>query len=196
MSTEKKRKRRVILVTDGDKIAREAVEVAARKVSCRCISASAGNPTPLTGKQVVEYIKMTPSDPVVVMVDDRGLAGKGKGETVMEYVIKHPDLEVIGVVAVASNTENITGARVDCVVTKEKQVLAGQVDKDGNPISTQAIVRGDTVDILNELDRKVPYVVGVGDIGKMEDRDKPEGGAQVTTKALQLILENWQGREN
>lgn len=189
-------RKKVILVTDGDQIARQAVEEATRQIGGRCISASAGNPTRLTGAQTVELIQSTPYDPVVVMVDDRGSTKKGKGETVLEYVAKHPDLEVIGVVAVASNTGNIDGVTVDCAVTKDKEVLSCQVDKEGNIASPNPLVMGDTVDILNELGGKVPFIVGVGDIGKMDGRDNPETGAQITTKAFQLILENWQRKGN
>jgi len=193
---EKTEKKRVILVTDGDKIARQAVEKAAKVNGCRCISASAGNPTPLTGEQVVAYINATPSDPVVVMVDDRGVLGKGKGEKVMEYLIKHPTIKVIGVVAVASNTENAHGASVDSVITKGQEVTKGQVDKEGNLISNEEIIRGDTVDNLNQYRRLIPYVIGVGDIGKMDNSDKIEDGAKITTKAIKQIIENWQRREN
>ena len=186
-----KDKKRVIIVTDGDKIAREAVEIAAKKNGCRCISSSAGNPTPLSGQQIVDFIYTTPYDPVVVMVDDRGAAGKGQGERVMEYIIKHPHIEVIGVVAVASNTENIQGANVDCVITKDKEVMRGEVNKEGIPISDKAVIKGDTVDILNQFYEKIPLIVGVGDIGKMEDCDKTEYGAQITSKALGLILDKY-----
>lgn len=189
-------RKKVILVTDGDQNARRAVETATRQIGGRCISASAGNPTRLTGPQTVELIHKTPYDPVVLMVDDRGSTKKGRGETVLEYVVKHPDIEVIGVVAVASNTENIEGAKVDCAVTKDKKVLSCQVDKDGKVVSPNPLILGDTVDILNELAEQVPFIVGIGDIGKMDGRDNPETGAQITTKALQLILENWQRKEN
>ena len=192
-----KNKKKVIIVTDGDKIAREAVEIAAKEKGCRCISSSARNPTPLTGQQVVDLINSTPYDPVVVMVDDRGAAGKGQGERVMEYMIKHPDIQIIGVVAVASNTENIQGAHVDCAVTKDKEVIKGEVNKDGTPISDEAVIKGDTVDILNRYNQEIPLIVGVGDIGKMDDCDKTEYGAQITAKALGLILDNYkEGRTN
>ncbi len=194
MSKETTGKKRVILVTDGDRIARQAVEKASGNIGGRCISASAGNPTRLTGSQTVELIKSTPYDPVVVMVDDRGSGKKGKGERVLEYVAKHPDLEVMGVVAVASNTESIDGTKVNCAVTRERQVLTCQVDKKGQVISSLPIIRGDTVDVLNELGQEIPFVVGIGDIGKMDGQDDPEEGARITTKALELVLEHWQSR--
>ena len=143
------------LVTDGDLIAQQAAEKRP-KIGGRCISASAGNPTRLTGAEVVELIQSTPYDPVVVMVDDRGSTRKGNGERVLEYVAKHPDLELIGVLAVASNTENTDGAVVNCAITREQKVLSGEVDKEGELISPHALVRGDTVGVLNELGAEVP----------------------------------------
>ncbi|MGI6606139.1 MAG: stage V sporulation protein AE [Peptococcia bacterium] len=191
-----KKGKKVIMVTDGDKIARQAVEEATRQIGGRCISASAGNPTILSGEQIVELIKITPYDPVVVMFDDRGSTKKGRGEKALEYVVNHPAIEVIGVVAVASNTENIEGTTVNCTVTKDKEVTTSQVDKEGKVISPHSFVTGDTVDVLNTLGSKVPFIVGVGDIGKMEGRDSPETGAQITTKALQLILDHWRNTRN
>ena len=47
-------------------------------------------------------ILQTPHDPVFVMFDDSGLQGEGPGETAMKYVAMHPDIEVLGVIAVAS----------------------------------------------------------------------------------------------
>lgn len=44
-------KRKVILVTDGDLVAKKAVETASRNIGARCISCSAGNPTRLSGEQ-------------------------------------------------------------------------------------------------------------------------------------------------
>lgn len=188
-------KRKVILVTDGDIIARQAVEIAAANIGGRCISASAGNPTPLSGEQVVNLIMQAKYDPVVVMVDDKGSCHKGKGERVLEYVAKHPAIEVMGVLAVASNTEQIEGAEVDCSITKRKELIQGEVDKSGEMVSHENIVKGDTVDVINALkDEEVPFVVGVGDIGKMDGKDKSAKGAEVTTKALQTILAKWEER--
>ncbi len=189
---EGKTVKRVILVTDGDEIARQAVERAARNIGGRCVSASAGNPTPLNGAMIVKLIKETPHDPVVVMFDDRGSRFKGKGEKALEYVVKHPDIEVMGVLAVASHTEYIAGAHIDVAVNNRQELVEGQVDKNGRLISSRKVILGDTVDVLNNLREKIPIVVGIGDIGKMEGSDAPEKGAQVTTKALQYIMEYWQ----
>ena len=194
--SETEQKRKVILVTDGDRIARRAVERATVNIGGRCISASAGNPTPINGEKIVELIKRAAHDPVVVMFDDKGSCQRGKGERALEYVAGHPDLEVMGVLAIASNTESIEGVCVDCAITKDKQVVKGQVDKEGNLISDNNILMGDTVDVLNNFDKnKAPFVIGMGDIGKMDGKDDADDGAEVTTKALKTIIEHWQSRQ-
>ncbi|EPR28228.1 Stage V sporulation protein AE [Geobacillus sp. WSUCF1] len=70
-------KRRVILVTDGDEFACRAIERVAAEIGGRCISRSQGNPTKLSGEQLVELILQTPHDPVFVMFDDCGASGRG-----------------------------------------------------------------------------------------------------------------------
>lgn len=106
-------KRKVILVTDGDIYAAKAIEYAARKTGGRCISQSAGNPSVKTGPELVTMILQTPHDPVFVMFDDSGLQGEGPGETAMKYVAMHPDIEVLGVIAVASKTHYAEWTRVE-----------------------------------------------------------------------------------
>jgi len=71
-------RRKVIIITDGDSVARDSVELVARKVGGRCISLSGCNPTTLTGREIVELILKAPHDPVFVMVDDRGTSTCGK----------------------------------------------------------------------------------------------------------------------
>ncbi len=180
---------RVILVTDGDRCAQHVVEDIARQLNLRCISASAGNPTPISGEEIVELIKTVPHDPVLVMFDDRGRRDKGKGETAMEYVASHPDLEVLGAVAVASNTSGIEGVAADACVNGTGQVVQNSVDKYGQekaPKGEKPIVSGDTVDVLNDVE--VPVIIGVGDIGKMDKADDIRRGAPVTRKAIEEIL--------
>ncbi|MHB8171432.1 MAG: stage V sporulation protein AE [Thermincolia bacterium] len=182
------RRRKVILVTDGDKMARKTVEVAARNIGARCISASAGNPTEISGDRLVQLIKATSHDPVVVMFDDVGMTGKGKGEMVLEYVSRHPDIEVLGAVAVASHTPYVEGVEVDVSVDRAGRLVEGPVNKDGEPEpANHKRLEGDTVDILNQLN--VPVIIGTGDTGKMEGRDSFLAGAPVTTKAFREILE-------
>lgn len=179
-------KRRVILVTDGDGIARKAVETAALRIGGRCISKSAGNPTPMSGQKILELIKQTPYDPVVVMVDDRGHTGMGKGEAAIKVIAQSPDVEILGVVAVASNTEGVNGVSIDLSVTKDGNIISSTVDKYGNKTDGNKI-NGDTVDILETMD--VPVIVGVGDPGKMNGKDCCDKGAPIITKAMKEIIE-------
>lgn len=178
-------KRKVILITDGDRIAKGAVEVAARNIGARCISCSAGNPTPRSGEELVELIKTAPRDPVVLMLDDRGFNGTGRGEQAMAYIAGHPEIQVLGVLAVASNTEKVCGCQVDASVSRSGEVIGGPVDKCGEP--KHDLLEGDTVEIIDSLD--IPLVIGIGDIGKMDGADEVEKGAPLTTKALKTILD-------
>lgn len=178
-------KRKVILVTDGDSCAQKAVETAARNIGGRCISRSGGNPTELTGKEIVELIKTAKCDPVVVMVDDRGNTHRGPGEAAMEYIISSRDVDVLGVIAVASNTHRVKGIKVDYSIDRVGNLVRSGVDKLGNRKNNK-IVKGDTVDILNELD--APVVIGIGDPGKMDGFDNVEIGAPIVTKAMEEIM--------
>ncbi|MEG6616287.1 stage V sporulation protein AE [Peptococcaceae bacterium 1198_IL3148] len=180
-------KRRVIIITDGDTLAKNAVEVAARNIGARCISSSAGNPTKLSGREIVKRILQTPYDPVVVMVDDRGWRGEGAGERALRQIAAHPNIEVLGVLAVASNTEGLESIDVNESITSTCRVVDGPVDKDGHRCSKEYGLRGDTVEILRDLD--IPVVIGIGDVGKMHGADDAVFGSPVTTKALQEVLE-------
>lgn len=180
-------KKRIIIVTDGDRTAKAAVEKAATAVGGRTISASGGNPTPIDGEELAEMILKAPKEPVLVMVDDCGKRTKGPGETVLEQLVHDERLEVLGVLAVASNTTKVEGVPVNFSVTRDQKVVSGPVDKDGLPEEAGHYkVEGDTVDVLNRLD--VPVVVGIGDLGKMDDADSFEDGARITTLAVQEIL--------
>ena len=181
------KRKRVILVTDGDRRAQEAVETAAGKLGLRCISNSAGNPTPLLGSEIVEMVHQTPTDPVLVMVDDRGAGYQGRGESALAFIARDPSIQVLGAVAVASDTWWAVGADVDASVTRDGHLVDGVVDKGGDlDGGGQERLQGDTVDILNDLN--VPIIVGVGDIGKMHGSDSPNKGAPITVKAIQTIL--------
>lgn len=181
-------RRKVILITDGDHVAQRAVETVARQIGGRSISLSAGNPTPLSGPQMVELIKMTPEDPVLLMFDDNGDRGHGRGEQAMEYVVKHPDIEVLGAIAVASNTKWVNGAIIKVSVDNQGRIVEEAVDKDGfAETDLENRIYGDTVDILNRL--QVPHVIGIGDIGKMQGRDSLRKGCPITLAAVKWILE-------
>lgn len=178
-------KRKVIFVTDGDRVAKKAIEVATANIGGRCISASAGNPTELSGREIIELVKTAKHDPVVVMVDDRGLEGIGEGEKAMEVILEEDSIDIIGVVAVSSNGKDCNGIKVSCSITKDGKITDGAVDKHGNNIGQDEIC-GDTLSILQERNDLV--IVGIGDPGKMDYEDEVEKGAPITTKALQEVL--------
>ena len=178
---------RVILITDGDRVAQHVIEDIGTSLGLRCISASGGNPTPISGDKIVRLLKTVPHDPVLVMFDDRGCRHKGQGEIAMEYVASHPDIEVLGAIAVASNTECKHGVEADICISGHGDIVEAPVDKCGEVKKGQvAIVKGDTVDVLNDLD--VPVIVGVGDIGKMDKADDIRRGAPITRKAIEEVL--------
>lgn len=178
-------RRRVILVTDGDYIAVRAVEEAARNVGGRCISSSGGNPTALTGYEIAKMIKSAKNDPVIVMIDDRGYMGEGSGERAADYIINDPEIEVMGVIAVASNTKFVEGVKVDYSIDRAGKIVNCAVDKHGNR-KKDKILKGDTVDILNKND--VPVIVGLGDPGKMDGCDSICCGAPILTAAVEHII--------
>lgn len=178
-------KRKVILVTDGDMAAKRAVEIAASNIGGRCISASAGNPTVLTGHEILEKIKEARHDPIVVMVDDRGARGEGPGEAAMQTILDNADVDVLGVVAVSSNGKDCSRLDVTCSVTKDGGIVDRAVDKSGNDNNSHYVC-GDTLSILKN--RRDLLIVGMGDPGKMDYKDEVSKGAPVTTKALKEIM--------
>ncbi|MCM3017436.1 stage V sporulation protein AE [Priestia megaterium] len=181
------KKRRVIIVTDGDEYARKAIEHVAKSVGGRCISRSYGNPTTLTGSQTVDLILQTPYDPVFVMFDDSGFLEEGPGEIALLHVAKHPQVEVLGVIAVASRTHQSEWTRVDVTIDRFGEISHYGVDKSGIQELEVGRINGDTVYCLDQLD--IPLVVGIGDIGKMARMDDIEIGCPITEKAARLILE-------
>ncbi|MBS4534266.1 stage V sporulation protein AE [Clostridium sp. D2Q-14] len=180
------KKRNIILVTDGDKKAKKAMEVAIKNVGGRCISKSWGNPTKLTGKEIVDLVVTAKHDPVVVMVDDKGDPEYGVGEQALSDIISDDRVKVLGVVAVASNTEYVSGVEVDFSIDCKGNIVDGGVDKEGKPTNDKRVY-GDTVDILESYD--FPLIIGIGDIGKMGGLDDCKIGAPIISKALTEILE-------
>ncbi|WP_010284370.1 stage V sporulation protein AE [Bacillus timonensis] len=180
-------RRRVILVTDGDEYAQKTLEYVAKEVGGRCISKSQGNPTTLTGKEIVDYILQTPQDPVFVMFDDSGFLGEGKGEQALMDVARHPKIEVLGVIAVAAKTHQTEWTKVDICIDRDGNLTEYGVDKSGVTEYDIGRINGDTVYCLDKLD--VPIIVGIGDIGKMARKDDRKIGAPITRKAVDLILE-------
>ncbi|MGG1399563.1 stage V sporulation protein AE [Bacillus salipaludis] len=179
--------RRVILITDGDEYAKRAVEHVAEEVGGRCISMSQGNPSKLTGQELVQLIKKAPYDPVLVMFDDSGIVGEGAGENALKYVALHKDIEVLGIIAVAAKSRHEDWAKVDVSIDRDGELTPYGVDKSGIPELEIGKINGDTVYCLDELD--VPLKVGIGDIGKMARRDDYRLGSPITKKAVELILE-------
>ncbi|MDP4083806.1 MAG: stage V sporulation protein AE [Bacillota bacterium] len=180
-------RRQVILITDGDDYARRAVECVAKEIGGRCISMSHGNPTVLTGPEIVQLIKKAPYDPVLVMFDDSGLVGEGAGEKALRYVAHHEDIKVLGVIAVAAKTRQAEWTKVNVCIDRDGELTPYGVDKHGIPELEMGRLNGDTVYCLDEL--KIPLIVGVGDIGKMARHDHYENGSPITKKAVELILE-------
>lgn len=181
-------KKRVILVTDGDQIARQALEIAANRVGALVISRSSGNPTTLSAEEISACILSAEHDPVVVMLDDNGAGGQGPGEKILESLCYDQRLRVIGVLAVASNTSQTHGVKVDFSVDQRGRIVDSGVNKNGYRFrSKRKMVYGDTVDILCKVHPSL--VVGIGDIGKMKGLDDPHVSCPVTTEALQLLIE-------
>ncbi|WP_026477983.1 stage V sporulation protein AE [Alkaliphilus transvaalensis] len=192
MDTNEKRK--VIIVTDGDSCAQRSIEKAVLNIGGRCISQSGGNPTPLTGAEIVDLIKIAKYDPVVVMTDDEGNVNTGIGERALKQIMNHPDIEVLGVIAVASNTKEVEGVHVDFSIDADGNMINKAVDKDGNP-GFNKVLYGDTVDVLENAGNR-PLIIGIGDVGKMNGKDDFRRGAPIITKALKEILNRKGNRLN
>ncbi|MFC3882785.1 stage V sporulation protein AE [Bacillus songklensis] len=180
-------KRRVIVITDGDEYARKTIEYVANQYGGRCISRSHGNPTTLSGPEIVNLILQTPYDPVFVMFDDSGFLGEGAGEQALKYVVNHEQIDVLGVIAVASKTHQNEWTRVDVSIDRYGELTEYGVDKSGIQEFEIGRINGDTVYCLDSLE--VPIIVGIGDIGKMARKDHIKYGSPVTMKAVEVILE-------
>jgi stage V sporulation protein AE len=179
--------KKIIIITDGDNQAQQSIQTAGERLGLRTISASAGNPTPLTVTALQDAIKAAQGDPVLVMVDDAGERKKGHGERMLESLLRNDEFQVLGVIAVAADTNKVSGVPVSFSITQTGQIHWGAVDKKGHPEPVGGKkVEGDTVDVLNGL--PVPLVVGIGDIGKMSPADQASAGATITTKAIEEIL--------
>ena len=178
----------IIAVTDGDSTAVKAVEKAAEQLDLTVIYESAGNPTAISGQEIINKIKDCDNNLAIVMFDDQGEIGTGLGEKAFLTVLNDSDIEIIGVLAVASDLKAVQGIKPDFSITKEEELVAEPVDKTGK---SEAIghetLEGDTLDMLNLLSDTL--IVGVGDIGKMDDKDLAEQGAPITTRAISEILQ-------
>jgi len=180
-------RKRVILVTDGDEYTKRTLEKVSGEIGGSCVAESQGNPTKITGEELVQLIKHAPKEPVLVMFDDSGIVGEGAGEQALKYVASHEDIEVLGVIAVAAKSRHEEWARVDVCIDREGELTEYGVDKYGVPEYEIGRINGDTVYCLDELD--VPIIVGIGDVGKMARHDSYRIGSPITKKAVELILE-------
>ncbi|GAF21350.1 MULTISPECIES: stage V sporulation protein AE [Shouchella] len=180
--------KKVIFVTDGDLASKKALEHIAQDLKCTVLSASYGNPTTIEPEALVDLINLEKGDvPIIIMFDDCGIRDVGFGETAMHYIVNQEDIEVIGAVAVASQTHAKEWTHVDVSVDRFGRLSEYGVDKEGLIDMEIGRINGDTVSILDDLN--LPCVVGVGDIGKMARFDDVKKGAPVTKKAIQIILE-------
>ncbi|MFS1518080.1 stage V sporulation protein AE [Bacillus sp. SCS-151] len=179
--------RHVIIITDGDEYALRTIEYIATEIGGRCISKSFGNPTKLSGPEIVQYILHAKHDPVFVMFDDSGYIGEGSGETALQYVVNHKKINVLGIIAVAAKTNFTEWTKVDVCIDNTGELTQFGVDKYGVKEWEVGRINGDTVYCLDHL--KVPIVVGIGDIGKMAMQDHIKYGSPITRKAVALILE-------
>ncbi len=179
------KKKQIILITDGDHCAKEAIETAVRNVGARCISRTAGNPTPIHAEKIIDLIMQANGNPIIVMVDDEGNKNMGIGEKIIYKLSNHPNIDVLGIIAVASNMEDVEGVRPDFSIDSFGNIINGAVDKDGCP-TNQRFLYGDTVDIIKEC--RPPLIIGIGDVGKMKGKDDKKIGAPIITKALKEII--------
>ena len=183
---------KVIAVTDGDDTAAKAVERAAAELDLSVIYESGGNPTSISGEKMVEKIKEEADDTVLVMFDDQGEIGTGLGEEAFLTLLADSEIEIIGVLAVASNLKEVQGIRPDFSITQNAELVNEPVDKTGKAEAAEhQILEGDTLDVLNRLSDTL--IVGVGDLGKMEEKDLVQDGAPITTKAISEILQRSEG---
>lgn len=176
----------VIIVTDGDEAARGAVETACCDLDLFFLKLSAGNPTPLSGPEAINYVLQAPRAPVVVTVDDHGQPGVGRGEEVMECLLRETRIDVLGVLAVASNTR-AKGIPVDCSVTAQGHIVSCPVNKLGASKPAQPGLQGDTLEIMHKHPEVM--IIGCGDPGKMDGQDDKCQGAAITSRCLQEIID-------
>ncbi len=182
-------KKQVIVVTDGDRTAYQAISAACEELGLAPVGATEGNPTRIRGRQLIQAIQSTPGNPVVAMVDDRGAADTGPGERDLATILDAKDLEVLGVVAVAANTRGVRGVVPELSVDHDAEIVSNAVDKRGRV--SGPVLRGDTVDVLRHYPKVT--VVGLGDPGKMDGDDSVGRGAPATTEALKAILQGGHG---
>ncbi|WP_078596990.1 stage V sporulation protein AE [Evansella clarkii] len=181
------RRKRVIIITDGDATARDAAAKAAENLNCSFVKESSGNPSTHTAEELLKLILKAEKEPVLVLCDDCGWIDEGKGERVLMSLGKSPQIKILGAVAVASHSDSSEWTKVSVSIDKYGNLTEYGVDKEGIRDIEPGRIRGDTVSVLDQL--KLPCIVGIGDPGKMGGYDSVERGAPVTTMAVELIIE-------
>lgn len=181
--------KKIIIITDGDNVAKRSVEYCAKEIGGRCISLSAGNPSNIDSDTLISYIKEAPQEPVLVMVDDKGSRGYGRGEENLAHLLINDEIEVLGIVAVASNTFSGSPIEVDVSITKNLKITDKAVDKYGNEQKDKNFY-GDTINGIEKFKVR-PIIVGIGDVGKMHGKDDILIGSPVLMKALRYILDRY-----
>jgi stage V sporulation protein AE len=181
------------VVTDGDQTAGRAVTEAAQTLSLHVLTASKGNPTPLSGPELVAAVHQSEHSPLIVMVDDRGDSERGPGEEALKALLNDEGIQVLGVVAVASHTRGVAGVHPDYSIEAGGHRVEGAVNKEGKPAGP--VLRGDTVDVLDQVEGEIP-IIGLGDPGKMRGQDRVSDGVPTTRAALEAILKRSEQRGN
>ncbi|MDC3413102.1 stage V sporulation protein AE [Aquibacillus sp. 3ASR75-11] len=181
------KKKRIIVITDGDEYARKTLDYLANELGGTCLSYLSDNPTVVTPDKVIRAVLKAKEEPVYVLIDDAGIPGVGAGEKVLLALKDHPDIDIIGAIAVAAHTKNMEWTRFSFAIDRYGQLTANGVDKEGVSIPEIGRINGDTVYSLDQLD--LPIVIAIGDIGKMHGNDDLKKGSPITRKAIELILE-------
>ena len=72
----------------------------------------------LSGPEIIKHIKKADHDPILAMFDDSGFMGEGAGEKALKYVATHQEIEVLGVIAVASRTRKEEWTRINISIDR------------------------------------------------------------------------------
>lgn len=179
--------KRVIIITDADEYARKAVLTISKDIGGYCLADFASNPTEIEPTEFINRILSIDQEPIYVLVDDAGIQGIGPGEKVIKALFEHPDITIIGALAVAAHTRHSEWTRIDLAINQDGEFVGTGVDKEGIIELEGPRINGDTVYILDQL--SIPNVIAIGDIGKMHGKDDVEKGSPITKKALRFILE-------
>ncbi|SDJ66418.1 stage V sporulation protein AE [Sediminibacillus albus] len=181
------KKKKVIVITDGDTYARKTIDFLAGQIGGTCLAYLSDNPTHASAGEVIAAVLKAKEEPVYVLIDDAGATGPGAGEKILLEISRHPEIAIIGAVAVAAHTKNIEWTRFTLAIDQDGQLTANGISKEGIPIPEIGRINGDTIYSLDQLE--IPIVIAIGDIGKMQGKDDLKKGSPITRKAIEIILE-------